>query len=53
MAVTTFYTMNYGGTYIVLAFLINNLGALLDAEIVDFDRVIKVLAGKKKGLLLI
>ena len=45
--------MNNRGNYIVLAFLVHNLGALLDAEVEDFDRVIKVLAGKKKGLLLI
>ena len=45
--------MNDRGSYIVLAFLEHNLGALLDAEVVDFDRVIKVLAGEKKGLLLI
>jgi hypothetical protein len=40
MDVTTFYAMNYRGTYIVLAFLVNNLGALFDAEVVDFDRVV-------------
>ena len=45
--------MSKSDTYIVLAFLVHYLGALLDAEVVDFDRVVKVLAGEKKGLLLI
>jgi hypothetical protein len=37
----------------VLAFLIHNLGPFLDAEVVNLDRVVQVLAGEKKWLLLI